>query len=341
MKKGIEFMIASKKSLPKKIFACLLGGAIAIGASPLSAAPAWSLPESGLRLEGAAEQNYVAEKMGDILNSRNAEKFSAPDGWGYDTLDLDGLKVERLENTAVPLGRVVLQLHGGGYVAPLGDIYRHLAVKQGVLAEARAVYMVDYRVAPHYRYPAALDDAAQTYKYLLDHGIKAEEIIVFGDSAGGNLALALALRLKEQKLPQPRALVLISPWATLETKIPSRKNNFARDQILGKTNPYMYGAVMESVYGGEISKNDSRLSPIYADLSGLAPMLIQAGGYETLLDDSLLLLNKAVVDGVDATLSVYPSMSHDFASIAPDLDESVDSFHEIKYFINRQFEGGE
>ncbi len=315
----------------------LLGASLALASLSAWAAPAWRLPPDGIKLEGAEKQAYMAGQMDALFRRHNAHAaevpFEAPDGWGYDSLCLDGLKVERLENTAMPNDVIVLQLHGGGYIGPLHDRYRSLAVKQGVLAKARAVYMVNYRLAPKHTYPAALEDALKVYEYLLRHGARPENIIVFGDSAGGNLALAMALALKERRLPQPRAMVLISPWTTLETNLPSRSANAERDLVLGKTNKAMYDEVSNPSYGGKLPASSPALSPIHADLSGLAPMLVQVGGYEMFLDDGMELLKKAVADGAKITLTVYPVMPHDFALVLPEMQESVDSFKEIRSFL--------
>ena len=195
--------------------------------------------------------------------------------------------------------------------------------------------MLDYRTAPKHTYPAALKDAVRGYEDILSKGADPNKIIVFGDSAGANLALALSLYLKEHNRPQPGALVLVSPWTTFETDFPSRLKNAERDMILGKINPRMYNEVGNPSYGKGISQKDSRLSPIYADLKGLPPMLIQAGGSEMFLDESVALVKKAADDGIIATFTAYPDMSHDFALLLPELEDSVNSFKEIRDFVNR------
>ena len=164
--------------------------------------------------------------------------------------------------------------------------------------------------------------------------IAPQDIVVFGDSAGGNLALALSLYLREHNKPQPGALILISLWTTFETNLPSRKNNADRDLILGKINPRMYNEVSKPSYGKGLAAKDARISPLYANLQGLPPMLIQAGGYEMFLDESVALAKKAAADGTVVTLTVYPGMSHDFALLLPELKNSIDSFKEIRDFVN-------
>ena len=320
----------------KQKFAALLAGVSFWLASVAGAAPAWSLPADGLQLDNSAKQAYVAAEMEKIKHPAGKKAgYIAPDGWQHEKFLLKGVKTEKLVNPAGNRETVLLQLHGVGYVLGQSDNHRKLTEKYGVLAEAGEMYMVDYRLAPKDTYPAALDDAVVVYQELLAQGKSADKIIVAGDSAGGNLALALSLYLKEHKLPQPAMLLLISPWTTVENNLPSRKTNAERDLILGKNNPFMFNAVAKPVYSKGYKAKDPRLSPIYADLSELPPMLIQTGGYELFLDENLALAKKAAADGIDVTITIYPGMSHDFALLMPDLQDSVKSFAEIRDFVKR------
>ncbi len=300
------------------------------------AAPAWKLPNSGkIFSDNAAKQSYVADYMKNFFAGKIPMTFDVPDKWTYEKLLFNGVKVERLANPKQKKSaRVAIQLHGGGYVGALSNWYRDFAIKQAVMVDAKEIYMVDYRIAPEYFYPAALEDTVTAYRELLNRNIEPKNIIVFGDSAGGNLALEFALYLKENNLPQPAVLILNSPWTTFETDLPSRNGNADRDLVLGKINPVMYPAVQNPIYAGDIPWNDPRLSPIYADLKNLPPTLIQIGGYELFVDDGIELIKKATADELNVTLSVYAGMSHDFSILLPELDESVKSFAEIKNFVN-------
>ena len=323
----------------RKIFLqVLIAVIVLINFSATSAMPVWTLPSDGLKLDGRAKQNYVKSKMDVVFHRREGErhpfsKFETPDGWNWEKFEVDGAKVELLENPAATSDRVVLQLHGGGYVLPLDNGYRNLGMVQGVLADAAQIYLVDYRTAPQYLYPAALEDAVKVYNEILRRGVDPNKIIVTGDSAGGNLALALSLYLKENNIPQPSCLILISPSTTMTNDFPSRKSNARRDLILGKGTP-LNSKLDKSSYANGLKLNDPRLSPVYADLKGLPPMLIQVGGYELFLDECIELAKKAAAADVKVTLTVYPEMSHDFALLLPKLQESVDSFAEIRDFIN-------
>ena len=261
-------------------------------------------------------------------------KFEVPDGWTYEKFEIDGAKVESLENSDAKTDRVIFHLHGGGYVLGLDDGHRNLSLVQADLIDAGKIFLSDYRTAPENIFPAALEDTVKIYKEILNRGINPENIIVTGDSAGGNLALALSLYLKENKIPQPGCLILISPWTTVESNLPSRKYNETRDLILGKGTP-LYESVKIPPYAKGFNKKNSLLSPIYADLKNLPPMLIQVGGYELFLSECLELAKKAAADDVKVTLTIYPEMSHDFVLLLPDLQESVDSFKEIRDFVNQ------
>ena len=327
-----------RRKLYQWVSAALLSAALLGSSMTAFAAEAWKLPAAGLPMNQIETQDYMRQTMHAFYYSTPGKPqppaFTAPDGWDYDIFQIGNVKTERLTNPQGSSQRVILQLHGGGYVGPLHDLYRQLAVRHAVLANARETYMIHYRLAPKYTYPAALEDAAAVYTHLLTQGIQAEHIIVIGDSAGGNLALALSVYLKEQGLPQPKLLILLSPWTTMADDLPSRVYNADKDAVLGTSTP-MYAEVKNlPSYAKGFSRTDPRLSPLYADLTGLPPMLIQAGGYELLLDDSTELLKRAAAHDVDVTLTVYPRMPHDFALVMPELQESVDSFREIADFID-------
>ncbi|WP_418926063.1 alpha/beta hydrolase [Dialister hominis] len=316
----------------------LLGMTLCGSSLPAYAAPAWTLPSEGVQMENTAKQAYIYKEMygrfHPAASSAKPAVFEAPDGWTYTRYSQDGLVLEELTNPEGSGNRTILQLHGGGYIGPLHNGYRNQGVRQAVLSNARDTYMVNYRLAPRHTYPAALDDAMTAYRFMLKKGYKPENIIVFGDSAGGNLALALSAKLKEEKLPQPALLILDSPWTTLETESPSRKESVKRDLVLGEINPGMFHEINHPTYAKGMNLSDPHLSPVYGDLTGFPPMLIQAGGYELFLDDGMKLAKKAAADNVKVTLTVYPGMSHDFALCLPELQDSIASFAEIRDFIN-------
>jgi len=328
-------------SLKAKII--LATAALSIGLF-VNAAPLWAepqpltIPSNGIVLQGKAKEKYVADTMHKLFSQMKAQPpapFEAPLGWKMETKEVNGITLERLTAENKKSDRVLLQMHGGGYVGGMSNNHRILGLRQATLANAGEVYFVNYRLAPAHVYPAALEDAVAVYKELLGRGIKGENIILTGDSAGGNLAVELALYLKENNLPQPGVIALASPWTTFEHKKgTSRYYNDEKDVILGKGTPLNI-PVKEAKYKGKLNRKDPRLSPIYADLSGLPPMLIQTGANELFLTESQRLAEKAAADGLAVTLTVYPGMSHDFALLLPEMQDSIDSLNEIADFANR------
>ena len=296
-------------------------------------------PAQGIILTGEAKQDYIQQQM-DVLyyppEDKKPTPFIAPEGWVYEKTAIGNVPVERLVPPNSSSKSVVLQLHGGAYMSGLTDLYRVFAVRQAEYTNAREIYCVDYRHAPIHRYPAALEDAATVYQGLLARGTKPSNIIIFGDSAGGNLAVELAIYLRDEGLPQPAALILLSPWADFAHKDgTSRTENFTKDKVLGKGTPFAPHLRSIPPYAGSLPLDDPRLSPLHADLSNLPPMLIQTGGYDLLLTEDEQLAEKVKADGTNVTFTVYPEMPHVFPLVLPELAESFAACEEIREFINQ------
>ena len=309
----------------------LISGLLVLSAltMPLSAmaANAPAIPEKGLVLREPQKQEYITDKIYNAFHPAPCfviPAYKAPDGYTFEQFKIGNVPVERFAAENPETERVLLQMHGGGYVLRMTNGHRILGAKQ-----------VQLTVTPDYQYPAALEDAVTVYRGLLERGVKPENIMLTGDSAGGNLALELALYLKENKLPQPAVIMLASPWTTFEHKKgTSRYFNEKKDQVLGLGTP-LYKPVKDVPYAGKVKRKDPRISPVHADLKGLPPLLIQTGGNELFLTENVALAKKAAEDGVEVTLSVYAGMPHDFALMLPDMDESVNSLKEIREFANR------
>ena len=296
-------------------------------------------PETrGIVLTGEAKQDYIQQQMNELYHPPEDKKptpFTAPTGWTYEKTPIGNVRVERLAPPKSSTKRVVLQLHGGAYMSGITDLYRTFAVRQAEYTNAREIYCVEYRHAPVHHYPAALEDAAAVYRGLLARGTNASDIVIFGDSAGGNLAVELAIYLRDEALPQPAALVLLSPWADFEHKDgTSRTENFTKDKVLGEGTPFAPHLRSTPLYAGDLPLDDPRLSPIHADLRGLPPMLIQTGGYDLLLTEDEQLAAKAKADDTDVTFTVYPEMPHVFPLVLPELAESFALFEEVRDFVN-------
>jgi monoterpene epsilon-lactone hydrolase len=201
---------------------------------------------------------------------------------------------------------VILYLHGGGYVS--GSPRTHRALVGHLSRHARArVLALDYRLAPEHIYPAALEDAWAAYWWLLNQGTTARRIVVAGDSAGGGLALALLMALRDAGAPLPAAAICFSPWVDLALTGGSLHKNRATDFI----NEEILKATAEMYLGGH-DPRDPLVSPLYGDLHGLPPLLVQVGSAELLYDDGRRLAHYARRAGVDVQFDVFPGMVHVF-----------------------------
>ncbi len=264
--------------------------------------------------------------------------WKAPEGYQLEVINVDGIPVEHLipvENN----GKIILQFHGGGFLFSYLDCYRETACMYSKVANGAQVYSVDYRVAPQYKYPCAHEDCLSVYKWLLDKGINCKDIIIIGDSAGGNLALSVTLQIKEQKLPLPKAVIAMSPWANLKGGYKSRTENYEKDIILGKHGIKMGKATLDpTFYTDESNLSNPYVSPVFGDYKGFPDLLIQAGSYEFLLDDAKAVATEAANKGVNVTFSVYEEMSHVFQLFLPGLEETNKAWEEIRNFLLAEFE---
>jgi epsilon-lactone hydrolase len=229
---------------------------------------------------------------------------------------LGGVPVLRIDAGGVDTSNVLLHFHGGVYVLGSARAGAGLAAGLGRSAGARVI-SVDYRLAPEHPYPAAIDDAAAVYQALLEHTPSAQ-IVVSGESAGGGLAIALLLRLKEAGLPLPAASVVMSPWADLTLSGQSMSGKASVDPSV-LTPGGLKIRVPDYLGGADPETPD--ISPIFADLSGLPPMLIQVGSHEILLDDAVRLAANAAAHDVDVRLEVTAEVPHVFQAFAAVLDE--------------------
>jgi monoterpene epsilon-lactone hydrolase len=248
------------------------------------------------------------------------------------------IKVERVSAPAAPAewlrppsaapGRVVLYLHGGGYVIGSPRSHRHLAAAVAAAAAASAL-LLDYRLAPEHPYPAAVDDAVAAYRWLLDQGIAPGHVVVAGDSAGGGLTVATLLALREAGVPLPAGGVCISPWVDLSCGGESYRTKAAVDPIVQRAGVDQ----MARAYLGDTPPRTPLASPLFADLGGLPPLLIHVGSDEVLLDDAVQLADRARAAGVDATLEVWDRMIHVWHWFLPMLDEAQDAIDGIGRFV--------
>lgn len=248
------------------------------------------------------------------------------------------VKVERVNVPAAPAewlrppsavpGRVVLYLHGGGYVIGSPRSHRHLAAAIAGAAGASAL-LLDYRLAPEHPFPAAVEDATAAYRWLLDQATAPERIVIAGDSAGGGLTVATLLALREARVPLPAGGVCISPWVDLTCSGASYATMAAADPIVRRAGV----EEMARAYLGATPPRTPLASPLFADLRGLPPLLIHVGSDEVLLDDAVQLAERAKAAGVDATLEIYDRMIHVWHWFLPMLDEAQTAVEAIGRFV--------
>jgi epsilon-lactone hydrolase len=226
----------------------------------------------------------------------------------------------------------ILYFHGGVYVIGTAASSVPLVSDLARRAHARAV-TVDYRLAPEHPYPAAVDDARAAYEGLLAQGIDPGQIALAGESAGGGLAVALLLALREAGTPLPSSALLMSPYVDLTLSGETLLANEAVDPIL--TPEGLRLRVPD--YVGAADAADPQISPIFGDLSGLPPLLIQVGTHEILLSDAIRLAGRAAIDEVSVTLEVTPGVPHVFQGFAAVLDEGNAALERASTFLNTQF----
>ena len=243
-------------------------------------------------------------------------------------VDAGGVKAEWLSSPTVDPGRVHLHLHGGAYYTGSLDTHRELASRIGRAARMRSL-LIDYRLAPEAAFPRALEDAAASYRWLLSEGFEPARLVVTGDSSGGGLAVALLVKLRDAGDPLPAGAVLFSPWLDLALTGTTLRSNARRDPI----NRLEYLEMSSRLYAAGNDLRNPLISPLYAPLGGLPPLLVQVGTDEVLLDDSVRFAARAKEAGVQVTLDVYKGMFHEFQMSARFLPEGRRAIEAAGEFI--------
>jgi acetyl esterase/lipase len=242
-----------------------------------------------------------------------------------------GVDGEWISSAHAPADKAILYFHGGGFRIGSVTSHRDLIAQIGLASGCR-VLAINYRLAPEHRFPAALDDALAAYGWMLDQGLQPCDIAFAGDSAGGNLVLAAMLAFRERGLPLPISAVLMSPWTDLAATGASYVSRAEADPIHQRP---MILALAKNYLGGQGDPCDPLVSPLYADLAGLPPLLIQVGDRETVLDDSVMLADLARAAGVDVHLEVWDGMIHVFQMFGAELAEAQQAIASIAQFLNR------
>jgi len=232
----------------------------------------------------------------------------------------------------IDTANTILYFHGGVYVIGSAAQTVPLVSDLARRAHAKAV-TVDYRLAPEHPYPAAVDDARAAYEGLLARGVDAGQIALAGESAGAGLAVATLLALRDAGTPLPSSAFLMSPYADLTLSGKTLLENQAIDPVL--TPEGLRLRVPD--YVGRADASDPQISPVFGDLSGLPPLLIQVGSHEILLSDALRLAGRAAIDEVPVTLEVTPGVPHVFQGFAAVLDEGDAALDRASTFLKTQF----
>jgi monoterpene epsilon-lactone hydrolase len=263
-------------------------------------------------------QERSTKMMGDL-----------PKNISREVTEIKGIHAEWIAHENASAEKVVLYLHGGGYVSGFLPSYYLMCATLSDVTGAR-VLLPDYSLAPESVFPAALEDALSVYVWLLEKGFSAENILIAGDSAGGGLTLATTLALRDEGRALPRGLVLLSPWTDLTFSGDSHKTNAKNSVILHPENLHLWA----KSYIAHADPRTPHISPAFADMMNFPPMLIQVGAEEVFLDDARMVAERAISAGVDVTLSAYEKMWHVWQTVGI-LPETKKAFEEIFSFVKR------
>jgi epsilon-lactone hydrolase len=256
-----------------------------------------------------------------------------PDDVTFEPVDAGGLPAEWVTAPGARRENVILYLHGGGYVIGSIKTHRELAARLSRAAAAR-VLLIEYRLAPEHPHPAAVEDATAAYRWLLGIGVAPSRMVIGGDSAGGGLTVATLVALRDAGQPLPAAGVCLSPWVDLEGVGESMATKAAVDPMVQR-DPLRKMAAM---YLAGQDPRTPLAAPLYADLSGLPPLLIQVGTAETLLDDSIRLAERARKAGVAVSLETWEDMIHVWQAFASLLPEGQQAIERIAAFIKTRIQ---
>jgi acetyl esterase/lipase len=275
----------------------------------------------------AMNQRHPWESTNQELHNNweaSAKLIPLPADVTTETVDAGGVSAEWVSVPGSDPSRVVLYFHGGGYVIGSGNTHREVVQRLCRASGARALN-VDYRLAPDSRFPSAVNDATRAYRWLVAQGIEPADVVVAGDSAGGGLVMAAMVALRDAGDPLPGAAVALSPWVDLEASGESMMTKAEVDPVIQK--PWLLQCAAN--YLGDADPHSPLASPLYADLTGLPPLLIQVGENETLIDDATRLAERAKIAGVDVTLEVWDEMVHLWHLLAPIVPEGQQAIDRI------------
>lgn len=254
----------------------------------------------------------------------------APRKCKIEAVTVEGIKGEWSGLKGLNTGRYIFFIHGGGFSLFSTNFYREMVGRIALASGARALSF-NYRLAPQHPFPAAIDDTAKIYRWLLSAGIKPSRIAVIGDSAGGGLTLSLLHHLRDNKIPLPACAVCISAWADLTLSGDPSGERKKKDHLFRRK-------VLRDCAANYLQGRDAAhpsASPVLGNFSNLPPILFQVGGDELLLNDSQMAVKKSKDAGTQAELSVWPGMVHDFQLWAKVLPDGRKAIREIGQFVKK------
>jgi acetyl esterase/lipase len=271
--------------------------------------------------------------FGWLYTTQLSADFQFPKSMEVSSIQLQHARLEWIQKKNEPADFLVIQLHGGAYMSGYSDTYRRSAIQYLKITQRTSVMSVDYRLAPEHPYPAALEDAFDAYQMALKLGYSASRIIVVGDSAGGGLALALGLYLRDRQLVLPKAIITMSAWTDLAGEGESYLRNNMMDPLLGdKSAPLDVLA-----YAKPEELHDPYVSPAYGKYHDFTHLMMHVGSYEILESDTLTVAKKAAMAGNPVDVTIYRGMFHVFQLAFSLIPEAKKAWREIGHYIARQF----
>ncbi len=267
--------------------------------------------------------------------TKSLQAFPVIEGAHFESVDMHGVPGLRVSPENTETERVLLYIHGGGYIVGHPDGYRSFASALS-MATNSVVYVPDYRLAPEYHFPAPLDDVFTAYRYLLETNIKAKNLAIAGDGAGGGMTISTMIRVREAGLSLPAGAAVFSPWVNLEHTGESMKTCQKSDLVHADT-PECWDIMARSVLG-DIPTNNAEASPVFADVNSLPPVFIQVTGSEQLFSDAVRLAHLLGSSGVSVTLDTWADMFFGWQMYHTSLAEASDALGRATNFINKVFE---
>jgi acetyl esterase/lipase len=275
------------------------------------------------------DMNTSIELFRETCEKGAARYAKMPEGIQIKQEIIDGIKAEWLIPEGANAEKLILYIHGGGYVSGSCSDHRGFVSKFAKITGVTNL-IFEYRLAPEHPFPAALDDSVKVYQKLLIMGYQPQNILFVGESAGGGLTLATLLALKEQNIPMPAAAVAISPWTDLTCSSDSYHTKNKRSPA-----PLNSWFVFSKHYAGLVPADNPLISPLFGDLKGLPPLFINSGMDDELFDDGEKFSKKAKDAGVDVTFRAGKGMVHCYPLLAPMFPEATEAMNEIVAFVKK------